>query len=75
MGLWLLLAQDVNVPQELIARSKKVILGLKINLPLTLCCQVNIKLIIPTGCHNSIDTHVDLLHFHYDDEASSAKLN
>lgn len=63
MGLWLLWAQDVNVPQELIARSKEVILDQEINLPLILCCQFNIKLIVPSGCHNSIihtDTHTQI---------------
>lgn len=70
MGLWLLGAQDVNVPQEMIARSKEVILDQKINLPESL---VNIKLTIPLCCHNSISTHTDLLPHHYHDERSSAK--
>lgn len=77
MGLWLLWARDVNVPQELIARSKEVILDQKINLPLSLCCQFNIKLIVPTAAITAsthTQTHTDLPHFHYNDEASSAKL-
>lgn len=46
MGLWLLRPQDVNVPQEMIAGSKEVILEQKINL--SLWEQLNVKLSTPS---------------------------
>ena len=71
MGLWLLRAQDVNVPQQMKARSKEVILEQKINMPLSPWLRFNIKLIISLCCHNSISRHMDILHFHNDDEKSA----